>query len=111
MFGKGGYMGVIKGVLKEELENSLDMLKRYKEEINKIKGCFVKKKIGNKYYYYLAKRENRKVRFIYKGPMSEDLKKKYKEQREMLAKYKRLLSQVKGQIKFLRRALRGKESV
>jgi gluconate kinase len=104
-------MGVIKGVLKEELQNSLDMLKRYQEEINKVKGCLVKKKIGKKYYFYIAKRLNKKVKFVYKGPKSEALEKKYKEQRGMLIKYKRLQSQVKHQIKFLRRALRGKEAV
>ena len=36
-------MGVLKGVLKEELENSRDMLKRYQEEIVKIKGCLIRK--------------------------------------------------------------------
>ncbi len=104
-------MGVLKGVLKEELQNSLDMQKRYQEEIAKIKGCLIRKKIGKRYYYYLAKREGSRVRFVYKGPISEDVKKAHAEQRKMLDKYKGLLLQVKGQIKFLRRALRGKEAV
>ena len=104
-------MGVIKGVLKEELENSRDMLKRYQEEIAKIKGCLVRKKIGKRYYYYLAKRQGKKVRFIYKGPISKEVKKAYAEQRKMLNKYKKLLLQIKNQIKFIRRALRGKETV
>ncbi len=104
-------MGVLKGVLKEELQNSRDMLKRYQEEIAKIKGCLVRKKIGKRYYYYLVKRQGGKVRFIYKGPISEEVKIAYVEQRKMLNKYKKLLLRVKGQIKFLRRALRGKEAV
>jgi hypothetical protein len=104
-------VGVIKGVLKEELENSRDMLKRYQEEIGKIKGCLIKKKIGKRYYYYLVKRQGKKVKFIYKGPISEKVKKAYAEQRKMLNKYKRLLLQVKNQIKFIRRALRGKEAI
>ena len=103
-------MGVIKGVLKEELENSRDMLKRYKEEIAKIKGCLVRKKIGRRYCYYLARRQGRKVKFIYKGPISEEIKKAYAGQRKMLNKYKKLLLQVKKQIKFIERALRGKET-
>src|SRR4030042_275603 len=102
-------MGVIKGVLKEELENSRDMLKSYQREIAKIKGCLVRKKIGKR-YYYLVKRQGRKVKFIYKGPISEQIKKAYAEQRKMLNKYKKLLSQVKNQIKFIKRALRGKET-
>lgn len=104
-------MGVLKGVLKEELQNSLDMLKRYQEEIAKIKGCLIRKKIGKRYYYYLVKRQGNKVMFLYKGPISEEVKKAYAKQRKMLNKYKKLLLQVKGQIKFLRRALRGKETV
>jgi DNA repair exonuclease SbcCD ATPase subunit len=104
-------MGVIKGVLKEELENSIDMLKRYQEEIAKIKGCLIRKKIGKRYYYYLVRRQGKKVKFIYKGPISDEVKKAYVKQRKMLNKYKKLLSQVKNQIKFIKRALRGKEAV
>ena len=104
-------MGVIRGVLKEELENSRDMLKRYQEEIARIKGCLIRKKIGKRYYYYLVKRQGKKVKFIYKGPISEEVKKAYVKQRKMLNKYRKLLLQVKNQIKFIRRALRGKETV
>lgn len=103
-------MGVLKGVLREELENSLDMCKRYREEIAKIKGCLIRKKIGKRYYYYLAKRQGNKVKFIYKGPISEEIRKAYSRQRKMLLKYKKLLQQAKGQVKFIRRALRGKEA-
>jgi len=104
-------MGVIKGVLKEELENSYDMLKGYRREIDRIKGCLIRKKIGKRYYYYLAKRQGKKIKFIYKGPISEEVRKAYAEQRKMLSKYKKLLLQVKNQIKFIKRALRGKEAV
>ncbi|MBI4834780.1 MAG: hypothetical protein HY811_08195 [Planctomycetes bacterium] len=104
-------MGVIKGVLKEELGNSVRMVKRYKEEIDKVKGCLVRKKIGKKYYYYLARREGKKVRFIYQGADPDKIKKSYPEQKKKLNRYKKSLSQVKKQIKFLKRALRGKESV
>ena len=104
-------MGVIKGVLKEELENSLNMIKRYQEEIAKIKGCLIRKKIGRRYYYYLAKRQGKKIKFIYKGPISEEIKKAYSQQRKMLSKYKKLLLKSKKQVKFLKRALRGKEAV
>ena len=104
-------MKIIKGVLKEELENSLRMLKRYQEEIDTLKGCLVKKKIGKRSYYYLAKREGKKVKFIYKGSVSAEIKKAYREQRKMLRKYKGLIAQVKKQIVFLKRSLRGKEAV
>lgn len=104
-------MGVLKGVLKEELENSLDMQKSYQEKIAQMKGCLVKKKIGKRSYYYLVKRKGCKVNFVYKGLASPEVKKTYSKQRKMLGQYKKLLTQVKGQVKFLRRALRGKEAI
>jgi hypothetical protein len=105
-------MGVIKGVLKEELENSLRMKKDYERELAKLpKGSLVMKKIKGHEYYYLLLREKGKVKFIYKGKVSKEEIKKYNEAKEYRAKYRKLLSQVKKQIKFLRSALRGKESV
>lgn len=104
-------MGIIKGVLKEELANSLGLVKRYQEEIAKFKGALVKKKIGRRYYYYLAKREGKKVNFIYQGPASAQVKRACAQKRKSLARCKELLAKVKHQVRFLRRALRGKEPV
>lgn len=106
-------MGVIKGVLKEELENSLHMEKDYKRELEKLpKGSLIKKRIYGHEYYYLLSRECGKVIFRYKGKsVSEDEIEKYKKAKEYRAKYRKLLSQVKKQIKFLRKSLRGKEAI
>ena len=103
----------IKGILKEELENSLQMKKDYENALAKLpKGSLIKKKIKGHEYYYLILREFGKVKFIYKGKaVSQDLIKQYKEAKELRAKYRNLLSQVKKQIKFLRSSLRGKEAV
>jgi hypothetical protein len=104
-------MGVIRGVLKEELDNSIVLLKRYNEELEKVKGCLVRKCIKGRYYYYIAKRQKNKVVFIYKGPSSNDIKKQFAEQNKIKIKYKKLRDKAIRQIKFLRRALRGKEAV
>ncbi|MEW6008589.1 MAG: hypothetical protein AB1629_03025 [Candidatus Omnitrophota bacterium] len=105
-------MGVIKGVLKEELENSLHMKSGYERELAKLpKGSLIKKKIKGQEYYYLLLRDKGKVKFIYKGKVSDEEVKKFEEAKEYRAKYRKLLSQVKKQIRFLRSALRGKESV
>ncbi len=105
-------MRVIKGVLKEELENSLRMKVSYERELAKLpKGSLIKKNIKGHEYYYLLFREKGKVRFIYKGKVPEEEIRKYKEIKEYRAKYRKLLSQVKKQIKFLRSTLRGKEPV
>jgi hypothetical protein len=105
-------MGVIKGVLKEELDNSLRLKKGYEKELaNLPKGSLVKKQRKGHDYYYLLLREKGKVKFIYKGKVSAEEINKYKKIKEYRAKYRKLLSQVKKQIRFLRSALRGKESV
>ena len=105
-------MKVIKSVLREELANSLAMKKDYERELAKLpKGSLVKKKIKGHEYYYLQVREKGKVRFIYKGKLSDKEIQKYKQAKEYRAKYRKLLSEIKKQIKFLRSTLRGKDSV
>ena len=103
----------IKGVLKEELDNSLRMKKRYEQELAKLpKGSLIKKNIKGHQYYYLLLREKGKVKFVYKGKkVSSEMIKKYTEAKALRAKYRKLLSQVKKQIKFLRSSLRGKEAI
>ena len=104
--------GVIKGVLAEELENSLRMQKEYEEALRKLPGgCLAVRKIRGHEYYYLVKRIGRKVKYIYKGKISEEEKKQYEEAKVLRAKYRKLLSQVKKQIRFLRSSLRGKEAI
>ncbi|MFC1708760.1 hypothetical protein ACFL2J_01695 [Candidatus Omnitrophota bacterium] len=104
--------GVIKGVLAEELQNSLRMKKEYKLALGKLpKGCLSLKKIKGHKYYYLVKREKGKLKYIYKGQLSEDQIKKYKEIKNYRAQYRKSLSKLKKQIKFLRSSLRGKAAV
>lgn len=106
-------MEVIKSVLKEELANSLSMKESYEKELAKLpKGSLIKKKVKGHEYYYLVVRENGKVKFIYKGKeVSNKEIEKYKHAKEYRAKYRKLLSEVKKQIKFLRVTLRGKKSI
>ena len=104
---------VIKSILREELENSLRMQKRYEQELAKLpKGSLVKRVIKEHEYYYLVYRENGKVRSVYRGksPSKKDLL-KYQEAKELRSKYRKALSQVKKQIRYLRGALRGKEEI
>lgn len=104
--------GVIKGVLAEELQNSLRMKKEYEQALmNLPQGCLAARKIRGHEYYYLVKRIGKKVKYIYKGKVTQREKKKYVEAKKLRAKYRKLLSQAKKQIKFLRGALRGKEAV
>ena len=104
--------GVIKGVLAEELENSLRMKREYEEALRRLpQGCLALRKIRGHKYFYLVKRIGKDVKYIYKGKVSREEIKKFEEAKAMRAKYPNLLSRVKKQIKFLRGALRGKEAV
>lgn len=105
-------MAAIKGVMREELENSIKMKKDYERELAKLpRGSLIKRNIKGHDYYYLLMRDDGKVKSVYKGKVSEDIIKKYMDAKEYRAKYRKLLSQVKKQIRFLKGALRGKEAV
>lgn len=104
--------GVIKGVLAEELKNSLRMKKNYEAALRQLPpGSLAKRVIGGRPYYYMVRRVGDKVRYDYAGKISESEKKKCENVKIARAKYRKLLSQVKKQIRFLRSALRGKEAV
>ena len=105
-------MKVIKGVLKEELGNSLRMKKDYERELAKLpKGSLIKKNIKGHDYYYLLLRQSGKVRFIYKGKVSAQEIERYKQAKQYRAKYRKMRSELNRQIKFLKGTLRGKKSV
>lgn len=104
--------GLIKGVLAEELSNSLRMKKRYAGELNKIpKGCLTRKKIKGYYYFYLVQRHKGKFIYNYKGKLSSEEVKKYKFWQLKRASYRKSLSKLNKQIKFLRSTLRGKQPI
>ncbi|MCA9408615.1 MAG: hypothetical protein KC733_07990 [Candidatus Omnitrophica bacterium] len=103
----------INGILKEELANSLRLVKRYDHEIKKLpKGSLIKKNIRGYWYYYLIVREKGKVRFEYKGKdVSKEEIQQYAQAKKMRAKYRELRSKAKKQIRFLERALGEKKSI
>ncbi|MBL7072645.1 MAG: hypothetical protein ISS33_02545 [Candidatus Omnitrophica bacterium] len=99
---------VIKGVLKEELQNSQSIKKEYERELAKLpKGCLVKKNIKGHHYYYVAKREGQKVVFVYQKNISGKEIKRYQDAKRRRKKYRKLISELNDEIKFIRRALRG----
>jgi len=105
-------MAVIKNVLREELQNSLRLEESYEQELGKLpKGSLIRKIIKGHEYFYVVERREGKVRFTYRGKLSSDDIQKYRNARESRAKYRRLLSQVKKQIKYLRSILRGKQEI
>lgn len=103
-------MKVLKSVLEEELQNSIRMKSQYEKALNELpKGSLVEKMIRGHKYYYLAIRESKKVKFIYKGKISEEEKRRHIEAKKLRAKYRKLLSQLNKQIAFLKKTIKGKE--
>jgi len=102
----------IKEVIWEELENSRRMEKGYVSALKKLpKGNLIKKKINGHEYWYLQVREGKKVRFDYIKNPSDAMIHKYREAKESRVKYRKLLSQVRRQIKFLERIVRGRQAI
>jgi hypothetical protein len=103
----------IKNVLREELENSQRIQKRYEHELSKLpKGSISKRSIKGNIYYYLVYRENGKFKSEYKGKsVSPKELEKYNEAKIMRAKYRKSISKLKKQIRYLKGALRGKEDI
>jgi len=103
----------IKELLKEELGNSLRMERDYRRALGKLsRGSVVKKIIRGRPYYYLAYREKSRVRFLYKGRKMEERElAKYRDAKRFRAQYRKLLSDVRKQIIFLRKVLRAKQAV
>ena len=101
----------IKELLKEELGNSLRMERDYRRALGKLpRGSVVKKIIRGRPYYYLAYREKSRVRFLYKGRKMEERElAKYRDAKRFRAQYRKLLSDVRKQIIFLRKVLRAKQ--
>jgi len=104
---------IIKGLLKEELKNSIKIKAGYERELKKLpKGSLGKKKISGRDYYYIAFKDHGKVKFLYKGKtVSQETIDIYKRAKDLRKKYRNLLSKAKRQIKFLKGATRGKEPV
>lgn len=99
---------VIRNVLKEELANSQRMRRRYEQALRRLgRGSLVMKRIGRHSYYYLAMREGRRVRFRYLGKLSAKERQERLAQHRQRGQYRRLLREVKRQIRFLERSLRG----
>ena len=102
----------IKDVLQEELQNSLQMKANYEQALADIpKGSLVRRILKGHPYYYLVFRENGQVRSAYKGKLSKEEVQGFNKAKQQRAQYRRQLSEVNKQIRYLRKVLRGKEAV
>lgn len=105
-------MSVIKGIMREELENSKQMKISFEKALLALpKGSLYPMKRKNRIYYYLKIRENNKVNNYYIGTPDKNMIERYLKSKDLRRKYRNSLSKLKKQIKFLTGALRGKEPI
>ncbi|MBP7583045.1 MAG: hypothetical protein KBA61_03355 [Spirochaetes bacterium] len=99
-------MGVVQGVLGDEYERLLLLLKKYEAEVAKLpRGAVsLKTKAGHE-YAYLARREKGKVVFTYLGKASSPDVKKMQGAVTKRRDYEAKIKRVKQDIRELERAL------
>jgi hypothetical protein len=96
----------IRAVLEEELASSNRMLGRYRLAMDRLpKGALVAKRIKGRVFHYLARRHAGKVRFVYQGRLDAGALEKQKAVQAKRQQYRRLISDLQKQIRFLKKAL------
>ena len=104
-------MGIIRGILEEELDRLKELEVFYKEKIeDSIRGSVSVKERGGRKYLYLAHREGKKVVFEYVGKDEPEIRDALNERIRQRKEYQEKLRQVKENIKEVKRALRGKRA-
>jgi len=104
-------MGIIRGILKEELERLEELSVFYKKKISEYpQGSISVKERSGKRYIYLAHREDKKIVFDYIGKDIPEVRKTIKEELQQRREYQAKLRQVKENLKEVERALRGKKA-
>lgn len=96
----------------EELRNSRRMARDYEAALRRLpKGNLIRKKIKGRDYFYLQVRDGKKVRFDYVKRPSAAMIGMYRKAKAARARYRGLLAQVKGQVRFLERIVRARQAV
>jgi hypothetical protein len=94
-------MSVIKSVIQEELERSVELQDFYSQAIEKLpKGSIVKKLIRNNTYFYLKFRNGNKVHMKYLGKPGDEITKLEKQISERRA-HEKTLKELKSEYKIL----------
>jgi hypothetical protein len=105
-------MGVIKNILRGELENLIKQKRVFENELYELPaGSLCRFKRSGFMYYYLKVRRGNKVRNLYKGKIKEDEMSKFKKVKSSRRKLRRSLSEIKKKVKYLRSVLRGKTDI
>ena len=96
-----------RNVLKEELKNVKNMLKRYTDEYYKKYSWGISiKQIGRNKYLYRMKRINGEVIYKYCGKLNNKIIEEIKNEREEKAVLKKNIKKLKIEMRYLEKSLR-----
>lgn len=100
-------MSVMRDVIKEEYNRLNSLLDMYDRKISEcVRGSFSVKKRGSHSYYYLAYREDNRVKFVYVGKEDSPPVKEIAEQIEKRQRYEKMRKKSKKNLEEVRRLLR-----
>jgi len=104
-------MGIIRGILEEELKRLEELSVFYKKKISDYpQGSVSVKERSGKRYIYLARREDKKVVFDYIGKDVPEIRKALNEKLKQRKEYQEKLRQVKENLREVERSFRGKRT-
>jgi len=102
-------MSTIFHVMKEEYERLIAADRVYRDYIDQLpRGSPRVKRIRNRNYLYLARREGPKVVYDYIGPAGSEQAKEALEKIERRKRYEALLKDIHNSLKEVKKVLRGK---
>ena len=106
-------MEMLKGVLREELENSYRRIAAFEKALQELpQGSIHEKVIGDKQYYYRVCWDSKAKKNVFEllsGKPSKEMLLSYEKAKEKRASYKNQIRILKLQVQFLVRALRARE--
>lgn len=99
-------MDMVKSVLKEELEHSLEMLEHYRVSLSGLpRGSLVKKRINGREYWYVVRREEGKIKTHYVGKADGEEAAAMRKEMEKRRHYEELLREVERKIRYLKKVI------
>jgi len=104
------YHNVLKSIIQEEHDRLQSLCRKYTDKIESLPhgGLSVKQR-GNKKYLYLAKRQGKKVKFVYIAPAGSEKACKIREQIDMRKNYEEKLKHAMSDLKEIRKVIGGRK--
>jgi len=99
-------MDMVKSMLREELEHSLEMREHYRSALSLLPpGALVKKRINGGEYWYVVSREDGKVKTRYVGKVGGREAASVQSEMEKRRHYKGLLREAEQKIRYLQKVI------